>query len=481
MGRFTENGFEVDGVVAIRERLSEKASEVFAPILNGAELSTDDSSVLGRIFGIVAEPIASLEESVQDFIANIDPNQAANTLLDDFLYLNGMTRYGSTPAVADLVVLGVIGSQIVNGSAKSKITGDVFNFTENILFSNTRCNGVRIVIPTVSPGDIYTLTYSVDGKPSTNEPISVQSFDGDTKEDVAQRLATMIQNQTSDLTAKSNGDSIEVYIVLRTAIGDFDVSPTLSIDASFIPVVAMSATYSAISQDVGTITSKGSGVSIGWLSVTNPYASSPSKDVETDQEARKRWYRYKARDGFGEYDHLYIALMSVPGVSFVNIQKNITSNELNGRVNQGISVIVQGGDGDEIAQAIFDNISVGTATDGLLEYFAKDIINNTHSIKLSRPVHTPIKITMSLKALPNFPTNGKSIIKQSIIDYFNRLDVGEDILYSRLFDPINSTQGFSVNNLQIGRVGGNIGIQDITIKFNELATVSPENILIGGG
>ena len=54
MGRFTENGFEVDGVVAIRERLSEKASEVFAPILNGAELSTDDSSVLGRIFGIVA-------------------------------------------------------------------------------------------------------------------------------------------------------------------------------------------------------------------------------------------------------------------------------------------------------------------------------------------------------------------------------------------------------------------------------------------
>ena len=60
-------------------------------------------------------------------------------------------------------------------------------------------------------------------------------------------------------------------------------------------------------------------------------------------------------------------------------------------------------------------------------------------------------------------------------------DVGEDILYSRLFDPINSTQGFSVNNLQIGRVGGNIGIQDITIKFNELATVSPENILIGGG
>lgn len=87
---------------------------------------------------------------------------------------------------------------------------------------------------------------------------------------------------------------------------------------------------------------------------------------------------------------------------------------------------------------------------------------------------------MSLKALPNFPTNGKNMIKQAIVDYFNSLDVGEDILYSRLFEPINSIQGFSANNLRIGKVTGNLGVDDIVLKFNELATIRPEDILIGG-
>ena len=55
MARFTENGFEIDGISEIREKLRLKANTVFENILNGEDLSTDDSSVLGRIFGIVAE------------------------------------------------------------------------------------------------------------------------------------------------------------------------------------------------------------------------------------------------------------------------------------------------------------------------------------------------------------------------------------------------------------------------------------------
>ena len=47
-------------------------------------------------------------------------------------------------------------------------------------------------------------------------------------------------------------------------------------------------------------------------------------------------------------------------------------------------------------------------------------------------------------------------------------------------NPINTIQGFSANNLRIGKVSGNLGVDDIVLKFNELATIRPEDILIGG-
>ena len=170
----------------------------------------------------------------------------------------------------------------------------------------------------------------------------------------------------------------------------------------------------------------------------------------------------------------------VDGVKFVNIQQNITSSPNGVRTNNGVVVVVDGGDDQIIAQTIFNNMAVGTATDGLVEEVASDIVGFGHKIKFSRPVYIPIRISMSLKALPNFPTNGKNMIKQAIVDWFNELQVGGDILYSRLFDPINSVNGFSVNDLKIGRVGGNFGIKDITLKYNELPIITPENILIGG-
>ena len=170
----------------------------------------------------------------------------------------------------------------------------------------------------------------------------------------------------------------------------------------------------------------------------------------------------------------------VDGVKFVNIQQNITSSSSGERVNQGVAIVVDGGDDQEIAQAIFNNIAVGTATNGLVESVASDILGVGHIVKFSRPVYVPIRVSMSLKALPNFPTNGKNIIKQSIVHWFNELQVGEDILYSRLFNPINRVDGFSVNNLKIGRVGGNFGVNDVTLKYNELATIKADDILIGG-
>lgn len=482
MAKFTENGFEIDGIVEIRKKFIDKANEKFAPLLNGQTLSTDESGVIGRIFGIIAEPVALLEEGVQDFVTSTDPNQATGNNLDDLMYLSGSQRLDSSPATAFLIVFGEIGTTIGAGaSARSRITGDVFNFYNPVTFTKNNSNGIRFSVNTVAPNTAYSFTYGVEGKPSTNPPVSILSSEEDDVKSIATRMVQTINSQTSDLVATLTKDNkVEVVIRNRLDQGEFDVSSNMTVEASFMPVEAESATYSAIAQQANTITAINTGATTGWISVTNPYVSTESSPVERDEDARYRWRLTKTTDAFGEYDTLYGALLQVKGVKFHNIQQNITTRTNGERVNQGISVVVLGGSGEEIAQTIFDNTAVGTVTSGTDEYFASDINGGLHSVRISRPRFVPIKISMSLKALPNFPTNGKNAIKQAIVDYFNNLQVGEDILVSRLYDPINKIQGFSVNNLRIGKADGNLGIDDITIKYNELATITPEDILIGG-
>lgn len=482
MARFTENGFVIDGVVEIRNKLVEKAKEKFRDILNGEELSVDDSGVLGRIFGIVAEPISDQEEAVQDFIMSLNPNQASESLLDDFLYLNGEQRLDSLPATAPLILFGNIGVTVdTTASARSDITGDVFQLLTPVTFNSEECNGVEFKLTPPTTPSYYSLEYSIEGKDSVNPPISIISLEGETEKEIATRMMQTINSQTSDLQASITKDNkVNVYIIDRFSVGSFYVSSNTTIESSYQLADSQSVTYSAIEQAANSLNKISSGATQGWISVTNPYTTYPSSPIENDEDARHRWYITKAKDGYGEYDHIKSALIRLNGVKFVNIQQNISSNPNGERINQGVAIIVLGGDPNEIAQTIFDNISVGTATNGDLLYYANDIKGNPHYIYFSRPKFVDIKITLSVKSLPNFPTNGKNTIKQRIVDWFNNLEVGEDILYSRLFDPINTVQGFSANNLKIGRLGRNIGVNDIVIKYNEKAVIKPENILIGG-
>ena len=144
MARFTENGFEIDGISEIREKLRLKANTVFENILNGEDLSTDDSSVLGRIFGIVAESKFEDEQLLEDFITTFNPDNASGTMLDDFLYLSGMQRMDSTPASALLMLTGVNGSTIGNISVKSSVTGDIFKLNTVTIRWIEYCCGVNI-------------------------------------------------------------------------------------------------------------------------------------------------------------------------------------------------------------------------------------------------------------------------------------------------------------------------------------------------
>jgi uncharacterized phage protein gp47/JayE len=58
-------------------------------------------------------------------------------------------------------------------------------------------------------------------------------------------------------------------------------------------------------------------------------------------------------------------------------------------------------------------------------------------------------------------------------------EIGEDVLYSRLYTPINSsTEGFYVNSMTIGTSAAPVGTSNISVDYNEIVNISASNILV---
>lgn len=480
MAQFTENGLIIDDYATILTRLQNQAKINFNDLLeDGDELNVDSSSVIGRILGITAEIFASQEDVLQAIASSLDPDQVDGQQQDKLYKLAGLERRLGTPAsVQTLMLYGNIGSTVPEGSyVASKSTGVLFTTDNSVTFSNSSVNGIEANINGVGTITRHEISYSIFGKPSENPPIVLYTKASDTLSEVLNNLIQSINNQTSNLTASANGDNLKVIITDQNSIGDFNVNSALTITKSYSPVSGTSVADDVDSQIANTIDTIQSPVS-GWIGVTNPFASTESTGIEDDELFRARFKYTKGFDGYGYYDALYSALLNIDGVEFVNIQPNITqNNSQDGRTNNGVAIVVYGGSEDDIAYAIAKNVG-SAATDGNIVKSVQDINGGNQTVRFSRPILIPIKIKMSLITDPKFPNNGVAQIKQNIVDYFNSLKVGEDIYYSRLFTPINQVVGFAVNDMEIAKVGQTYGKNNITIKYNQLATISYADIEI---
>ena len=481
---FNELGFISKGYNEVRSELARNAQEVFGDLTGNSQLRVDDSSVLGRIFGMVSLPIVQNAEIIPLILQSLDINQAEGQQLDNLLWnIHRIKRNGVGQASGMLILYGKIGTTVGRSSEVGNfITGDSYLTDETVKFSNVSTNGVDIEINSIE--GIFTLSYTVDGRLSNSPNIVVQKGSGDTStQQIAYRFVDAINSQSSYLTASRNNDnSVKVVITDPSRVGTFTITGNAQIVCSYMPVYVTSNTYSSkesLANQVNVIRS----ATLGWLSATNPFRILASTPIENDED-----YRYRAKlnlhgNPVGKYNAILFALKSVRGVTYENVQEVRTNNFANNdgiQKSVGLSITVQGGDENEIAVAIFNSVSDGIATSGTILKEVKDINGFGHEVRFSRPEPQALQITMSLVTYADFPSNGHSLIKQSIVEWFNSLNVGEDIHYSRLYEPINNVRGFAVRNLKFGYKGGTLGAEDITINHNEIATISAEDISIGG-
>ena len=104
------------------------AKTKFAPLLNGGDvLSTDESSILGRILGIVADTDSSQEELIFQMYSSFDPEQAEGVYLEKLVDLfAGLKRKQPTPAIAGLILRGSLGVTVPEGSNVSNTNEHIY-------------------------------------------------------------------------------------------------------------------------------------------------------------------------------------------------------------------------------------------------------------------------------------------------------------------------------------------------------------------
>ncbi|BDH45769.1 hypothetical protein TUM12370_18130 [Salmonella enterica subsp. enterica serovar Choleraesuis] len=223
----------------------------------------------------------------------------------------------------------------------------------------------------------------------------------------------------------------------------------------------------------------------GWISVTNATAAAPGRDAETDAQLRTRQRQSVALPSLTPFDGLDGAIASVNGVTRHKLYENDTGDvDDNGLPAHSISAIVEGGDVTEIAQTIRGKKSPGVSTFGNTAVTVNDAYGNPRTINFSRPVSVQIYVEIALRAFVGYTNPIGEGIKKSMSDYISGLDIGDDVLLSRLYSPANLTAGadnsesryYDVLSIKIGTSASAVSVGNITVDYDELPVCNIGNV-----
>jgi hypothetical protein len=182
-------------------------------------------------------------------------------------------------------------------------------------------------------------------------------------------------------------------------------------------------------------------------------------------------------------DGIVGAVGAITNVSQVKAFENDTdSTDANGLPAHAISLVVNGGDANAIAQAIALRKTPGTPTYGTTSVDVTDDYG-TRTIKFFRPTDVPIAVNISLTALAGYNTIIGSNLQQAIVDYINKLGIGQSIRRTRLYNPAQlygaaDSLTYEITDIQIAGNGVAMGDSDINIAFNQLATCQLSDVNI---
>lgn len=480
MAGMTEKGLTIKRLDQVLTDLRSGAVPIFQDLVPaGDSVDISPSSTLGRMIALQSLPLSDLWEAVQQVYLAFDPNSATGIALDNLVQYAGITR---EPAVATSVTV------VCWGDPNTLIPSDVSSVraTDNTLYDvrislelvASSCIGAKFKMPsTLVVGTNYSITITLG---TTTVVVSYIAQVGDTKTTVVEALASQLSSYSSTFNVATDSDSITIESV--------DIYDIISVSNSNILLNKIKGRTEVVCQEtgprvqeVGTVNGIATPV-FGWDSVNNPIAGVVGKNRETDDELRIRFRESKFRRAQNIADSLYSSLIEIDGVRYAAIYENETDvyDSTYDIPPHSFKPIVLGGNPTDICNAVWLNKPLGIRSVGNTFATILDSQGFQRDIYFERPTSIPVYITLNITTDANtFPADGADQIKSALIQYFvDQFSIGEDVIYSRLYTPINSVQGFQVDSLTIGITPSPTGTSNIVIGFDEIAALNSNDIIV---
>jgi uncharacterized phage protein gp47/JayE len=250
-------------------------------------------------------------------------------------------------------------------------------------------------------------------------------------------------------------------------------------------VIANSVDTGEIIALAGTITNIDTPVT-GWDTVTNISAATLGREEETDVQLRARRSRSVGLDAQAQIDAIYAAVGDIDGVTSVTVLENDSNlTDANGLPPHSFQVIVNGGDDDDIGDVIWLKKPAGILSFGTVTVQIYDTQGIPHDISFSRPTTVDIYVIVNVSTFSDYPLTGDDDMKQAIVDYANgelvegrEFGLSDDVIFTRLYTPINSIQGHEITSLFIDITPVPTGTANITIAPTEISNFLIANITV---
>jgi len=301
------------------------------------------------------------------------------------------------------------------------------------------------------------------------------------------RLAATRSRVELTLTGDSGTVIPEGSLISTGDTGDkLSTDDSVTIDGAGNAIVQATALeFGPISMIAGTVTQIDTPLS-GWDTVTNDDNATVGTNEESDSDLRARRQRSVAVDAQAIIDAIRAGVESINNVTQAVVLENDTNAEnSNGLPPKSFQVVVSGGTNADVAEVIWLKKPAGILSFGDITVEIIDSQGIAHDISFSRPTPVVVYVKVTLTTFPEYPANGDDLIKQAIVDYANgdlvdnrSFGLGDNVIYTRLYTPINSVAGHEIDDLQISIVSPADGVINIPISITQIADLQIANITV---
>lgn len=432
----TREGFKPKRLPEIKDGIERDLSDAFG------DPDLRSESVWGQQIGIYSELQALMWQLAEDVYLSQYPDTATGVSLDHVASLTGIVRIPATPTQVVATAYGDLGVRLLAGrEARNRRTGDVYRSVAAVTINADDAIDAVIRVGAVADGD-YTVT--IDGSDYTYAA----------SDDDGAAILSGIYNALSTAPVQRSIAGSTIIITADAALG-LEVTANITISEVGVPATFVGVETGAKILPAGDLSEITTPVS-GWNRISNPDEGITGTDRETDGQLRARRERSIQITATNTLDAIYARLRQVPLVTDVNVRENNSSTtDEDGTPRQHVWAIVEGGDDDDIAAVLYNAVAGGIGYRGDVDVTVTSAESGMqHMVKFDRPSYIDPVIEIEIIKLSGFPPNGEDAIRDALTARIFVL--GEKLIRTQLFTPINSVPGVQVTALTIDGTEQNI-------------------------